>query len=537
MKEEYVLKKQKVLCKGFLLVLVLLCGTALATYGQSLGDTNNDGNTDIIDALLVAQYYVNLNPANFYPSAADVDCDSDIDIIDALQISQYYVGLLSQFPCGGTTNPPTVTTAPTTPPTVTNPPTNTPVPEARVDNPWAGSTWYIDPVWSQKARDGGGSVIANNNTCVWMDSIGTITRDIGLRGHMDECLAQGANLIMIAIYNVPNRDCSASASNGELLVAEDGFNRYCNEYIDPIVAILGDPAYRGIRIVCILEQDSLANLITNLDLALCSEANGTGGYVDSIRYATNQLRSLPNTYLYGSLEHSGWLGWDDNFGPFADLCSSVWGNTNDGRASMAGFVTNPANYTPLEEPYLTNPDLQVGGQAVKSADFYEWNPYFDEIKYGTAMRSALINRGFPSGLGILVDTSRNGWGGSDRPTRASSSSDLNTYVNESRVDRRFHRGNWCNQPGGIGVRPVVSPRSGFDAYVWVKPPGESDGISELGVIDPNDPNKTFDTMCGPNEQSTYNSEYGTGAMPNAPHAGRWFQEQFEVLLQNAYPTL
>jgi cellulose 1,4-beta-cellobiosidase len=268
------------------------------------------------------------------------------------------------------------------------------------------------------------------------------------------------------------------------LVAEDGFNRYCNEYIDPIVSVLGDPAYRGIRIVCVIEQDSLANLITNLDIPQCSEANGTGGYVDSIRYATNQLRSLPNTYLYASLEHSGWLGWSDNFGPYADLCREVWQNTNDGLDSLAGFVTNPANYTPTEEPYLTNPDQQVGGQAVKSADFYQYNPYFDELTYGRDMRTAMINRGFPSRIGICIDTSRNGWGGPDRPTRVSSSSDLNTYVNESRVDRRYHRGNWCNQPGGIGIRPVANPASGFHAYIWVKPPGESDGISEPGPQDP-----------------------------------------------------
>ncbi|MBN2534938.1 MAG: glycoside hydrolase family 6 protein [Spirochaetales bacterium] len=533
------LKKQKVLCKGFLLVLVFLCCSIMATYGQELGDANNDGSISIIDALLVAQEYVGLGPSPFYPDAADVDCNGSIDILDALLIAQYYVGLINEFPCGSTATPGTSTATPITSTTTPTPITSTATPpptEQRVDNPWAGSTWYHDPIWGQKARDGGGASIANNNTCVWMDRIGAITDGIGLRGHLDECLSQGANLIMIAVYNAPNRDCSASASNGELLIAEDGFNRYCNEYIDPIVAIMGDSAYRGLRIVCILEQDSLANLITNLDIAKCSEANGAGGYVDCIRYATNQLRTLPNTYIYGSLEHSGWLGWSDNFGPFADLCRNVWQNTNDGFNSVAGFVTNPCNYTPTEEPYLTNPDLQVGGQAVKSATFYEWNPYFDELKFGRAMINELKNRGFPSRLNFCVDTSRNGWGGSGRPTRVSSSSDLNTYVNESRVDRRLHRGNWCNQRGGIGYRPQANPTSGVSAYIWVKPPGESDGISQEGTVDPNDPAKKFDQMCGPNGTNPWGN-CGTGAMDGAPHAGRWFQAQFDVLLQNAYPSL
>jgi endoglucanase len=65
--------------------------------GSDLGDVDEDGDIDIIDALLVAQYYVNLDPAGFNPANADVDCDDGIDIIDALLIAQYYVGLISEF--------------------------------------------------------------------------------------------------------------------------------------------------------------------------------------------------------------------------------------------------------------------------------------------------------------------------------------------------------------------------------------------------------------------------------------------------------
>jgi hypothetical protein len=68
-------------------------------------------------------------------------------------------------------------------------------------------------------------------------------------------------------------------------------------------------------------------------------------------------------------------------------------------------------------------------------------------------------------------------------------------VDDSRVDRRIHAGNWCNQSGaGIGARPQAAPASGFDAYVWIKPPGESDGSSR--EID-NDEGKRFDRMCDP----------------------------------------
>jgi hypothetical protein len=64
-----------------------------------MGDVNNDGSANIVDALLVAQYYVGLNPSNFDSTKADVNCDGNIDIIDALRIAQYYVGLISSLNC------------------------------------------------------------------------------------------------------------------------------------------------------------------------------------------------------------------------------------------------------------------------------------------------------------------------------------------------------------------------------------------------------------------------------------------------------
>jgi hypothetical protein len=62
-----------------------------------LGDVNNDGTITIVDALLIARYYVHLDPDNFDRTKADVDCDGGIDIVDALLISRYYVNLISEF--------------------------------------------------------------------------------------------------------------------------------------------------------------------------------------------------------------------------------------------------------------------------------------------------------------------------------------------------------------------------------------------------------------------------------------------------------
>ena len=62
-----------------------------------LGDANGDGSIDIVDALLIAQYYVGLDPQGFVPGNADTNCDGSIDIVDALLVAQYYVGLIQSF--------------------------------------------------------------------------------------------------------------------------------------------------------------------------------------------------------------------------------------------------------------------------------------------------------------------------------------------------------------------------------------------------------------------------------------------------------
>ncbi len=67
--------------------------------GGNLGDANGNGTTDIVDALLIAQYYVGLNPQGFIAANADVNCSGGIDIVDALLVAQFYVGLISSFPC------------------------------------------------------------------------------------------------------------------------------------------------------------------------------------------------------------------------------------------------------------------------------------------------------------------------------------------------------------------------------------------------------------------------------------------------------
>jgi cellulase/cellobiase CelA1 len=448
---------------------------------------------------------------------------------------------------GGPTNTPTRT------PTATITPTN-PAPGTHLDNPFVGATFYrnVDYVASVNAAADlqGGALanqmrqVANYSTFVWLDSIDAVNGTNGyprsLAGHLNAAVSQGANAVGIVVYDLPNRDCSALASNGELLIAQNGLNRYKTEYIDAIYNTISQPQYSNLRIIMVIEPDSLPNLVTNLSFAKCAEAQSTGAYVQGVQYAIGKLRALSNTYAYIDVAHAAWLGWPSNFGPFVTLLKQVGVGITGGNSKVDGFISNTANYNPVDEPYM-DANTMVSGQPVRSLQgWYDWNDYIDEQPYIIALRNALITGtdAYPTSVGVIIDTSRNGWGGTSRPTAASTSTVLSTFVMESRIDKRIHKGNWCNQNGaGIGARPTANPLTGIDAFVWVKPPGESDGSSSLIPTGPENPGgKGFDRMCDPTYTgNSLNGNNLTGALPNAPVSGRWFQAQFVQLVQNAFP--
>jgi cellulose 1,4-beta-cellobiosidase len=439
----------------------------------------------------------------------------------------------------------------------TNTPTRTPTnppPGTHLDNPFVGATFYrnVDYIASVNAAADlqGGTLaaqmrlVANYPTFVWLDSIDAVNGTNGyprsLAGHLDQALAQGVNAIGIVVYDLPNRDCSALASNGELLIANDGLNIYKTQYIDVIYNVISQSKYSNLRIIMVIEPDSLPNLITNLSFAKCSEAQSTGAYVQGVQYAIGKLRSINNTYAYVDVGHAAWLGWPSNFTPFVNLLKDMGVGISGGNGKLDGFISNTANYNPVDEPYL-DANTQVGGNPVRSLQgWYDWNDYIDEGPYLAALKAALSSgtNAYPTSIGMIVDTSRNGWGGPNRPTATSTSTTLSTYVMESRVDLRIHKGNWCNQSGaGIGARPTANPAAGIDAFVWVKPPGESDGSSSLIPTGPDNPGgKGFDRMCDPTYTgNTLNGNNLSGALSGAPVSGRWFQSQFVQLVQNAFP--
>jgi cellulose 1,4-beta-cellobiosidase len=77
------------------------------------------------------------------------------------------------------------------------------------------------------------------------------------------------------------------------------------------------------------------------------------------------------------------------------------------------------------------------------------------------------------------------------------------------------------QQGGTGFGTRPSSDTGdanVDAFVWVKPGGESDGTSNTSAT-------RYDYHCGLSD-----------ALQPAPEAGTWFQAYFEQLLENANPS-
>ncbi|MGC5566679.1 glycoside hydrolase family 6 protein [Streptomyces sp. FR-108] len=416
---------------------------------------------------------------------------------------------------------------------------------SRVDNPYAGAKVYVNPEWkAHAAAETGGSRIANQPTGVWLDrtaAINGVNGGMGLRDHLDAALAQKGSdelVVQLVIYNLPGRDCSALASNGELGPTE--IDKYKTQYIDPIAAILADTKYAGLRIVTTVEIDSLPNLVTNVTprataTANCDTMKANGNYQKGVGYALNKLGDVPNVYNYIDAGHHGWLGWDDNFAPSAAIFKEAATTEGATVADVHGFIVNTANYSATKEDHFTINDT-VNGASVRTSKWIDWNRYVDEQSYAQAMRAQLVSIGFPSGIGMLIDTSRNGWGGTARPTAAGPTTTVDTYVDGGRYDRRIHPGNWCNQSGaGLGERPQAAPASGIDAYVWMKPPGESDGSS---TAIPNDEGKGFDRMCDPTYTGNpRNNNNMSGALPNAPLSGRWFSAQFQELMKNAYPAL
>ncbi|KAI5803675.1 1,4-beta-D-glucan cellobiohydrolase C [Geopyxis carbonaria] len=364
-------------------------------------------------------------------------------------------------------------------------PTNT-------NNPFNGKTQWANPYYASEVSSIAiPSLVAAGKTALataaakvakipsftWMDTRAKVP---SLRTYLQAVVDAGLEdtaIVPFVVYDLPDRDCSAAASNGELSLAADGANIYKTEYIAAIREIVLD--FPSVSIVFVIEPDSLANMVTNMGVAKCS--NAATAYKELTVYAIKQL-ALPNVSMYMDGGHGGWLGWPANLPGAAALFAEIRESAGS-PSQLRGLATNTANYN---------------GWSLSSCPSYTSpNVNCDEKKYIAAMSSALASEGW-SGATFIVDQGRSG----KQPTG------------------QLQQGDWCNALGtGFGIRPDTATGDALnDAFVWIKPGGESDGTSDTSA-------SRYDYHCGLSD-----------ALQPAPEAGTWFQAYFEQLLTNANPA-
>ncbi|KAJ7286272.1 cellobiohydrolase II [Mycena rebaudengoi] len=357
------------------------------------------------------------------------------------------------------------------------------------NNPYTGFQIYLTPFYAAEVAAAAANIsdatlkakalkVAQIPTFTWFDTIakvpdlGTYLADASAKGK-----ASGTKyIVQIVVYDLPDRDCAAAASNGEFSIANNGSANYIR-YIDGLVAQI--QKFPDVRVIAVIEPDSLANLVTNLNMPKCAGAQTA--YKSGVIYAIQQFEKLGNVFSYLDAGHAGWLGWPANLGPAAQLFSQIYASAGSPKF-VRGLATNVANYNALQ---ATTPD-PITAQ----------NPNFDEIHYINALGPALTSAGFPNHF--IVDQGRSG-----------------------QQNLRSQWGDWCNvKNAGFGTHPTLN--TGFtaiDAIVWVKPGGECDGTSNSSAV-------RFDFHCSLSD----------AAQP-APEAGTWFQDYFVTLVSRANPPL
>ncbi|KAG6031171.1 Exoglucanase 2 [Claviceps citrina] len=374
------------------------------------------------------------------------------------------------------------------------PPVNTSAPGVKTGratwkgNPYLGVDLWPNPIYVSEikklavpkltgAMAAAAAKVAKVPTFLWIDTLSK-TRVMGsMLADIRAANKKGGKYAgQFVVYDLPDRDCAAAASNGEYSIANGGLAKYKN-YINTIRKIV--LAYSDVRIILVIEPDSLANMVTNLNVAKC--ANAKAAYMEGVNYALRQL-NLPNVAMYLDAGHAGWLGWPANQGPAAQLFAKVYKDAGSPR-SLRGLVTNVANFN--------------GWDVAAAPPVAQGNAVYDEKQYIHALSPLLESYGW-AGTRFITDQGRSG----KQPTGQSA------------------WGDWCNAKGtGFGIRPSARTGDGLlDAFVWVKPGGESDGTSDVAAA-------RYDFHCG-----------FADALQPAPEAGSWFQAYFVQLLQNASPS-
>lgn len=284
---------------------------------------------------------------------------------------------------------------------------------------------------------------------------------------------------VFALYNIPGRDCSHYSAGGAANTAE------YKAWIDGVARGIGK---RDALIV--LEPDSLALVPSDCGQ---DDAGGTktAARYEEVNYAVNTFAALRHTRVYLDTGHAGWH----------DTASIVPRLIKGGIKTATGFYTNASNHQSDETNSWYGKLISSCLAYVEEGGKAEACP---SQKGPRDAAQAWIDKNVttpPSRMKHFVtDTSRNSKGPWTPPA--------GKYTDPQ---------DWCNPPGrGLGVRPTT--RTGdplHDAKLWIKTPGESDGLCLRGTPGPKDPER--DTVD--------------------PKAGDWFPDQALELVRLANPPI
>jgi cellulose 1,4-beta-cellobiosidase len=353
-------------------------------------------------------------------------------------------------------------------------------------NPFVGAHFYVNPEYAKNVRAAAAAAPAQADatlkvqtfaTGLWVNSLADLSyvspwlADAASRNRHD-----APTILLFVISNLPNRSCSTKFRDAELTIEADGERLYREEFIDKLAEQFR--SYPRLRIAAIIEPSSLAELATNSNDPQCVASERV--YLDSIVYALTKL-SGPNVFLYLDAASSNWTGWDPGRKRLAQILQEVLVAAG-GADRIRGFASNIGAYNALDGD--TDRRILPG------------NPCQNELTYVQELSEDLAKAGVVDKT-FLIDTGRNG-----------------------RSGVRTDAGNWCNVKGaGLGERPRAAPLALVDAYVWAKPPGESDGNADPSAPD-------FERACASSD-----------AEPGGPVGGAWFQSHFLELVRNANPAL
>ncbi|MFJ8931059.1 glycoside hydrolase family 6 protein [Streptomyces sp. NPDC102364] len=240
------------------------------------------------------------------------------------------------------------------------------------------------------------SRIANRPAAVWFADYAPATITARVRA-VTSAGASAGQVPVLVPYAVPDRDCGGHSEGG----APD-LDAY-GDWIERFARGLGSR-----EVIVILEPDALSQ-------TECLSKSRQADRYEALAHAGRALKSAnPRARVYYDAGHSAW-------NPPGTQAAHLRAAGAASAASSDGVFTNVSNF------HRTS----------------------DEAAYA---RKVLAAMGGPSGLGAVIDTSRNG--------------------NGAPPD-----GEWCDPDGRTLGRPPTlrtgEPR--IDAYLWVKLPGESDG--------------------------------------------------------------